>query len=75
MTKAFGGGSVEAKIVGEGWGTSSDEFASKKAELTAAFNGGLFNVSASVEGGTSSSFQSKAHSMLSQGCVRWSSLI
>lgn len=42
VTKAFGGGCVEVKITSDGWDTSSDQFASKKAELTAAFNGGFF---------------------------------
>ena len=40
-----------------------------KVELTAAFSGGLFTVSGSVDGGQSSSLSSNAHRMLSRSTL------
>ena len=71
ITKAYGGGSVEARVNVNNWSSFGSSTTDIKAELTAAFSGGPFSVSGSVEGGQSSSHSSNAHRMLSQSTLQW----
>jgi len=71
ITSAFGGGSVEMKINTHGLSTEENNISNIKAELTAAFSGGLFTAGGSMSGEDNTVRQSTAMRLLNQSTMTW----
>ena len=71
VTAAYGGGSIETKVIRQQYGSDAMSFEEVKACLSASFSSGLFNADSEVSEADSLNMEAKSKTMLSKSTVHW----
>ena len=71
VTAAYGGGSIETKVISQQHGSDAITFEEVKACLSASFSGGLLSAGGEISGSDSHSMEAKSKTILSQSTVHW----